>query len=100
MRHAFAPFILQRLSQRKVSSLVAVRPDVIRPIKVLGRYLRWRDELADLDFTRSFRLEFLQFFFVKNHKGTRLNLKAFLNLVAGNLFAVVGLDHVLLDSRL
>src|SRR5262249_12440962 len=79
---------------------ISVRTQVVRPVVILGWNLLWRNELLDFDVARGFRFQARQVLFIEDHKGSRFDLKAFLDLFIRNFFARFGVDHMLLHAML
>src|SRR5258708_30843420 len=100
MRQTLPILFTQSFGKGKVGHFVAIRPQIVRSIIELRSNGLWWDKFLDLNFASWLRLDALEFFVVEDHKTSRLDLKALLNIFVGDFVPGFGLDHMLLDSSL
>src|SRR5258708_82673 len=100
MRDTLTILFHQSFPDRQVTTLFPLRPQIIRFIVKLWSDSFRRNQTLNFYLASRSWVQAFQFLFVEDHKGSRRDFKALLNLFAGDFFAAFGIDHMLLDSSL
>ncbi len=100
VRDADRVALLERIGQREVALLVAVGPQVVRPIEPALVDGARRDDLLDADEPRRLRCQRGLLLLGQQHVDAAIDGDRFLDLLAGDTGSLgLGIDHLLLDGR-